>query len=144
MRRSMLLPTLAFALAACRTQPVEPPAPPPLTVPQPPSAPVEPAPETLAPPKPPAPKPPPSRPQRQIANPEELIGLDPDAVSRLLGEPSERSSQAGARLMTYRKRDCQLDIILYRDIKSGVDRVLSYEMSPAGRNCYDELMRGTR
>lgn len=112
-----------------------------------------PAPTATAPPrlsltKPPPPKPPPPTPDPTGPNsaPDELIGLDSDAVSKLLGNPTDTSNEGGARIQSYHSQDCVLDVIFFRDVKTGVDRVLSFDLhTPKSRRakpCYEELRSG--
>lgn len=121
--------------------------------PQPISLPVPPAPEVTAPqpavPPVPPPKPPaPRQPEKTVYVPDELIGLDQTGVVKLLGYPMDSRNEGAARVLTYRGKNCQLDVILFLDVKSGTERVLSYDQQPsAGRTaaaCYAGLRGGGR
>jgi len=118
--------------------PQEPPAPPPPVVEEAPAAMIPPVP----PPKPPAPKPPEKGPPAPA--PSELIGLDRDGVIRLLGDPAAETTEGAARVLTYRGKKCQFDVIFFLDVKTGTERVLSFEEQTAattrrGVSCYPSL-----
>jgi len=130
-------------LAGCAEQAVVSP-PPPEEPPAPPPTIVEEAPPELIPPVPP-PKPPvPKLPEKAPApTPAELIGLDRDGVIRLLGDPAEERSEGAARVFTYRGKKCQFDVIFFLDVKTGTERVLSFEEQAAAAkhpaSCYPSL-----
>jgi len=123
-------------------------APPPAFAPAPlpvPATPEVKTPDPVIPPVPP-PKPPiPRQPEKSVYVPDELIGLDQPAVVKLLGSPMDSRNEGAARVLTYRGKNCQLDVILFLDVKSGLERVLSYDQQPsAGRNaaaCYAALRK---
>jgi hypothetical protein len=98
----------------------------------------------VPPPKPPAPH----QSEKSVYVPDELIGLDQPGVVKLLGYPMDSRNEGAARVLTYRGRNCQLDVILFLDVKSGTERVLSYDQQPsAGKNaaaCYAALRGGGR
>ena len=80
--------------------------------------------------------------------PAELIGLDRDGVVKLLGDPADSRTEGAARVLTYRgKNNCQLDVIFFIDVKTGTERVLSFEQQPdSGKHaaaCYPGL-RGAK
>ncbi len=120
-----------------------PPAPAPLPVP---ATPEVKAPDPVVPPVP-QPKPPiPRQPEKSLYVPDELIGLDQHGVVKLLGSPMDSRNEGAARVLTYRGKNCQLDVILFLDVKSGMERVLSYDQQPsAGKNaaaCYAAIRGG--
>jgi hypothetical protein len=124
-----------------------PPRPAPVSLPVPPTPEVV-APQAMVPPVPP-PKPPlPRQPEKTLYLPDELIGLDQPGVVKLLGYPMDSRNEGAARVLTYRGKNCQLDVILFLDVKSGTERVLSYDQQPsAGKNaaaCYAALRGGGR
>jgi hypothetical protein len=145
MSRSLLLVlAVSLGMGGCTAPPDQPPpaVPPVLEAP----APVNNGIPMPPPPKPPPPKPPAPKPLPKPANgPDELIGLDQDAVSKLLGDPADVSTEGGARILTFRSQECVLDVIFFLDVKTGVDRVLSFDLpssaSRRGRPCYAELRR---
>ena len=135
------------SLAGCVDQKDAAPPPPPVVVPQsvPPTPEVAPPPSVVPPvppPKPPVPK----LPEKTVYVPDELIGLDQVAVVKLLGSPLDSRNEGAAHVLTYRGKNCQLDVILFLDVKSGTERVLSYDQQPsAGRNaaaCYAAIRGG--
>ena len=137
-RLYVILTLLLLAGCAEVTQPPPPPAPP-ITAPE--EAVVPAIPKPAPPPAPPKPVPKPV--PKPEANPEELVGLDRDEVGRLLGDPDESRIEGGAHILTYKKHECRLELILFLDVKTGTDRVLSYDM-PArrGHSCYTEFRSG--
>ena len=149
MRRSRTVLALmgVLYLAGC-AEPKDaapPPLPPLAPLPVPPTPEVK-APETVIPPVPP-PKPPlPRQPEKTVYVPDELIVLDQPAVMKLLGSPIDSRNEGAARVLTYRGKNCQLDVILFLDVKSGTERVLSYDQQPtAGKNaaaCYAAIRGG--
>ena len=90
------------------------------------------------PPAPPAPKP-----RRQLRethetrepekvasiDPNTLIGLDPPAVQRLLGPPSNVSKGDPSLAWTYNGQSCSFQIIFYPDIKTASFHALKYSGS---------------
>jgi len=142
MMRQYLIPTLALLLTACATV-TEPPPPPaaPVKAPEPAAASI-PKPAPLPPPVPPKPAPKPI--PKPDANPEELVGLERDDIAKLLGEPDDSRVEGGAHVLTYKKNhDCRLEVILFLDVKTGTDRVLSYDLPQRrARSCYNELRSG--
>jgi len=137
-------------VAGCAEQAAISPPPPPEQPVEPPAKPPEEITPQLIPPVPP-PKPPiPQRPVPEkvpLPTPAELVGLDHDGVIKLLGDPADNHTEGAARVFTYRGKNCQLDVIFFFDIKTGMERVLSYEQQPdSGKHaatCYPSL-RGTR
>lgn len=149
MRRSRMIFALlgTVYLAGCVDQKDAAPPPPPVLVPQPvPPTPEVAPPPSVVPPVPP-PKPPiPKLPEKTVYVPDELIGLDQVAVVKLLGSPLDSRNEGAAHVLTYRGKNCQLDVILFLDVKSGTERVLSYDQQPsAGKNaaaCYAAIRGG--
>ena len=140
-----LMGVLYLAGCADRKDAAPPPLPPLAPLPVPPTPEVK-APEAVIPPVPP-PKPPiPRQPEKTVYMPDELIGLDQPGVVKLLGSPIDSRNEGAARVLTYRGKTCQLDVILFLDVKSGTERVLSYDQQPnAGKNaaaCYAAIRGG--
>jgi hypothetical protein len=148
MRRSLFIPALlgVLYLAGCADQKDAAPPPPAPSAPLPvPPTPEVRGPEPVIPPVPP-PKPPiPRQTEKTVYVPDELLGLDQPAVVKLLGSPIDSRNEGAARVLTYRGKNCQLDVILFLDVKSGTERVLSYDQQPnAGKNataCYAALRK---
>jgi hypothetical protein len=87
------------------------------------------------PPAPPAPKP--RRPVREThetkepekiasIDPDNLIGLDPPGVQRLLGAPSNISKGDPSLVWTYNGQSCSFQIVFYPDIKTAAFHALKY------------------
>jgi hypothetical protein len=133
---------VGLQLAACDLLNKSSPAP---TAPPPPPAP----PQAVAPLPPTPARPPPPKPAtRPPGNPNELVGLDEQAVRRLLGAPAAIANDGAARVLTYRADGCELEVFLFLDVSAGNLRVLSYQLH-AGRSratqtkaCYDDLRSG--
>ena len=133
-------------LAGCADKEGAAPPPPPPPAPAPLPAPETSMPAPLIPPVPP-PKPPvPKLPDKTVYVPDELIGLDQPGVLKLLGSPMDSRNEGTAHVLTYRGKNCQLDVILFLDVKSGTEWVLSYDQQPStGKNataCYAALRGG--
>lgn len=81
--------------------------------------------------------------------PNELVGLNADQVTNLLGKPSFVRHDMPAEVWQYRAHDCVLDVFLYPPVKSGGDKehtVLYYELRSknaqkiSGEGCYSALI----
>jgi hypothetical protein len=111
-----------------------------------PPIPAQPEPAEVVPPVPPRKPPIPKQPEKALYFPDELIGLDSMAVVKLLGNPLDSRNEGAAHVLTYRGKNCQLDVIFFLDVKTGTERVLSFDQQPAaGRNasaCYAALRGG--
>ena len=80
-------------------------------------------------------------------DPDQLMGLAPHAVSRLLGPPSLLRTEAPAQVWQYAAQDCVLDIYLYAEEKKPHrSRVTYYEIRLpdtariGARACFAELI----
>ncbi len=139
-----LLGVLYLAGCADKEDVALPPPPPPAPLPAP--EPEAPEPPTLIPPVPPHKPPIPKLPEKTVYLPDELIGLDQPGVTRLLGNPVDSRDEGAAHVLTYRGKNCQLDVILFLDVKSGTERVLSYDQQPSAGKvaaaCYAALRGG--
>ena len=111
-----------------------------------PPIPAEPEPAGLVPPVPQRKPPMPKLPEKALYFPDELIGLDNPGVVKLLGNPLDSRNEGAAHVLTYRGKNCQLDVIFFLDVKTGTERVLSFDQQPAaGRTaatCYAALRGG--
>ncbi|MSO76570.1 MAG: hypothetical protein EXQ87_06615 [Alphaproteobacteria bacterium] len=79
------------------------------------------------------------------ANPRDLLGLKPDAVSGKLGQPGFVRREGPARIWQYAGPDCVFDVYLYRDAADF--RVTHVEARGrrggqiAAQGCYEALLR---
>jgi len=102
----------------------------------------EPAPQRAALPPPPKPAPPPMP-------PEKLVGLDHQALRKLLGQPVFRRTDAPAELWRYRAGRCILDLFLYppRDAPGGplavthIEARLSDGTATPAVGCLDAVLK---
>jgi len=94
------------------------------------------------------------------AHPDELVGLKPDEVTRLLGSPALIRHDPPAQVWQYRGRDCVLDLFLYppagkgrkeKRAESESERsVVYYELrgtdarSPGADRCFTALVAAAR
>ena len=62
----------------------------------------------------------------------ELIGLDENAATRLLGPATEKSEQPPATVWHYKSPRCELDLFFYLDLRSGRMRTLHYTLKGEG------------
>jgi hypothetical protein len=78
--------------------------------------------------------------------PNELIGLDQPAATRLLGSAVERTEEPPATVWRYKTATCELDLFFYLDLRTGRMRTLHYTFKggatdPTGRqNCLTDLV----
>jgi hypothetical protein len=104
----------------------------------------------------PAPAPPPTAaqpaPQAPTASlpqpsPDQLMGLDAQGVTRLLGQPSLKRAEGPAHVWQYANRLCVLDVVMYDDEAKRGPRVNYVELrDPAGggavpRNCFRSFLK---
>src|SRR5918996_4507293 len=61
------------------------------------------------------PVPPPRKPKLDGAEPVNLIGLGPDAVTNLIGTPTEVREEPPATVWVYDRGDCRLEVFFYMD-----------------------------
>lgn len=73
-------------------------------------------------------KPVPPDPVQNLTLPE-LVGLNEDEVSRLLGRASNRREEPPATVWEYRSRTCALSLFFYMDMESKRFRALAYDVS---------------
>jgi hypothetical protein len=85
------------------------------------------------------------RPSGPNPRPEELIGLDQPAATRLFGTAVERSEEPPATIWRYKTANCELDLFFYLDLRSGRMRTLHYAFkgdaadSARRQNCLRDL-----
>lgn len=120
---------IAMALAACELpeQPQQGRELPAQPAPQAPSEAKVPAPPTTK-PKQPMPLVPPAKPS--AIEPQALVGLGEEDITRLLGEPNEVRNDPPAMVWNYGANDCKFDLFFYLDLKSQDFRALAYNFEP--------------
>ena len=83
------------------------------------------------------------------ANPDELIGLDETSVEEMLGTASSIRSEGLAKIKSYQKGRCSLDVVFLLDLKAGGLRVATYQFNEtappahATGDCYG-VLRGPK
>lgn len=85
-------------------------------------------------------------PDHQIAGrPNDMIGRDENGIRALIGAPTKTRTEGSTTVWSYQKDGCALDLFLFYDVKTGAQRVLSYEIKPnatdnnAIQACYDKF-----
>jgi hypothetical protein len=76
----------------------------------------------------PAPVPPP--PPKPSMEPQALVGLGEEDVTRMLGEPRDVRNDPPAMVWNYAVNECRLDLFFYLDLKSQDFRALAYNFEP--------------
>lgn len=77
--------------------------------------------------------------------PSDMIGRDESGIRSLIGEPTKTRTEGSTTVWSYQKDGCSLDLFLFYDVKTGAQRVLSYEIKPdapdnnAIQACYDKF-----
>jgi hypothetical protein len=77
--------------------------------------------------------------------PADMIGRDENGIRALIGEPAKTRTEGSTTVWSYQKDGCSLDLFLFYDVKTGAQRVLSYEIKPnatdsnAIQACYDKF-----
>ena len=71
------------------------------------------------------------RPQIVSRTAEELMGLTPEQIERLLGPPNAVRHETPAITWHYEEGPCKLDFQFFQDIQSGLFRALKYEANGA-------------
>jgi hypothetical protein len=77
--------------------------------------------------------------------PSDMIGRDESGIRALIGEPAKTRTEGSTTVWSYQKDGCSLDLFLFYDVKTGAQRVLSYEIRPnatdsnAIQACYDKF-----
>jgi hypothetical protein len=72
--------------------------------------------------------PPPRKPELDGAKPVNLIGLGPDAVTDLIGTPTEVREEPPATVWVYDRGDCRLEVFFYMDMQSESLRSLAIDV----------------
>jgi hypothetical protein len=81
---------------------------------------------------------------------QQLLGLDPDHLTGLLGPPDFKRDDGPAELWQYRDNECVLDVFLYVDPQQGGYRVALVEardrslVRAAPEGCVSALLRARR
>ncbi|MFV3129081.1 hypothetical protein [Niveispirillum sp. KHB5.9] len=77
------------------------------------------------------PKPPPAVPVETAPPAPSLqpIGLNEEALQKLLGQPSAIRDETPAKVLSFRRSECALNLTLYPDVETRVFRTLSYEVT---------------
>jgi hypothetical protein len=82
--------------------------------------------------------------------PEQLLGLDADQLTALLGRADFTRNDGPAEIRQFRDADCVLDVFLYQDPSEGGYRVAHVETRDGGlvrtteRTCVTGLLRARR
>ncbi len=77
--------------------------------------------------------------------PSDMLGRDENGIRALIGEPTKTRTEGSTTVWSYQKDGCALDLFLFYDVKTGAQRVLSYEIKPnatdsnAIQACYDKF-----
>jgi hypothetical protein len=77
--------------------------------------------------KPPPPGAPPPKPS---VEPQSLVGLGEDEITRMLGEPRAVRNDPPAMVWNYAVDECRFDLFFYLDLKSQDFRALAYNFEP--------------
>ncbi len=81
-------------------------------------------------------------------DPEQVMGLDDEALEALIGPPGLRRDEHPAQVWQYRGESCVLDLFLYPDDEAEPHRVVYYEIRGDGdgalarRRCFRALLQG--
>ena len=82
--------------------------------------------------------PPPPEPQIAMADPDTLVGMKPDAVSKLLGPPANIVKAELSLVWTYSADGCALKVYFYPDLKTSDFHVLKFSLAGAGGKTLDK------
>lgn len=80
-------------------------------------------------------------------NPDQLMGLDAQGVTRLLGQPTLKRAEGPAHVWQYANRLCVLDVVMYDDEAKREPQVSYVELrDPTGgnavpRNCFRSFLK---
>jgi hypothetical protein len=90
----------------------------------------------------PKPKHPKARAEKEPAkvaaiDPNSLIGLDPAAVEKILGNPKGKTEGDPSLTLIYSGGSCSLEIFFFPDLKTGVFRALKYSSTDASGSPID-------
>jgi hypothetical protein len=67
-----------------------------------------------------------------------LAGLSEGDVTKRFGKPANIRKTPSASIWTYQDQACTLDLFLFTDMRSGEQRVLTYQLSGSGRDVLGE------
>lgn len=67
-----------------------------------------------------------------------LSGLSEGDVTKRFGKPANIRRTPSANIWTYQDQACTLDLFLFTDMRSGEQRVLTYQLSGSGREVLGE------
>ncbi|TXL76367.1 hypothetical protein FHP25_12015 [Vineibacter terrae] len=67
-----------------------------------------------------------------------LAGLSEDAVTRRFGPPATIRKTPSANVWTYHDQACTLDLFLFTDMRTGAQKVLTYQFGGSGRETLGE------
>jgi hypothetical protein len=79
------------------------------------------------------------------SKPDDMIGRDENGIRALIGAPAKTRTEGSTTVWSYEKDGCSLDLFLFYDVKTGAQRVLSYEMKPTATDsdaiqaCYNKF-----
>lgn len=82
---------------------------------------------------------------KTAGQPSEMIGRDENGIRALIGAPTKTRTEGSTTVWSYEKDGCALDLFLFYDVKTGAQRVLSYEIKPSATDsnamqaCYDKF-----
>lgn len=93
------------------------------------------------------PQPPPATASLPQPSPDQLMGLDSQAVTRLLGPPGLKRNEGPAHVWQYANRLCVMDVVMYEDEGRREPRVTYFELrDPTGgsavpRACFRSFLK---
>jgi hypothetical protein len=79
------------------------------------------------------------------SKPDDMIGRDENGIRALIGAPAKTRTEGSTTVWSYEKDGCSLDLFLFYDVKTGAQRVLSYEIKPSATDsdaiqaCYNKF-----
>jgi hypothetical protein len=82
---------------------------------------------------------------RPGGKPSDMIGRDENGIRALIGAPTKTRTEGSTTVWSYEKDGCALDLFLFYDVKTGAQRVLSYEIKPTATDndaiqaCYNKF-----
>jgi len=65
-----------------------------------------------------------------VGQPNDMIGRDENGIRSMIGNPTKTRTEGSTTVWSYEKDGCVLDLFLFYDVKTGAQRVLSYEIKP--------------
>lgn len=92
----------------------------------------------------------PPAPTKPSLEPQALIGLGEEEITRLLGEPRDVRNDPPAMVWNFAAGECRLDLFFYLDLKSQDFRALSYNFDPnatsdgAKKACLEKIQEANR